>query len=82
MIEVMGKKIDIEKEITLLEFSKQFQNSFKNEIILAKVNNRLKDLTDVLYPKNNYKIEFLDISDPNGFRTYQRSIIFLFIFFI
>lgn len=82
MIEVMDKKIDIEKEITLLEFSKQFQNSFENEIILAKVNNRLKDLTDVLYPKNNYKIEFLDISDPNGFRTYQRSIIFLLIYSI
>ncbi len=82
MVEVMGEKFELEKATTLLELSRMVKTKFENEIILAKVNNKLRDLIDTIYPQNDYKVEFLDISDPNGFRTYQRSITFVLIYAI
>lgn len=82
MIKIMGKEIEIASNTTLLELSKKYQHLFKYEIILAKVNNRLKDLSEIVYPENNYRIDFLDILDSNGYRTYQRSVVFLLIYAI
>ncbi len=82
MITVLGEKIELTKSTTLLELSKKFQSYFSNEIILAKVNNRLSDLSEIIYPENDCRIEFLDISNPNGYRTYQRSVVFLLIYAI
>ena len=79
MIEIMGKKIQLEKNITLWELSHDYKNQFEHEIILAKVNNKLKDLSEIIYKDSNYKIEFLDINDKNAFRAYQRSVIFLLV---
>ncbi len=82
MIEIMGKKIQLEKNITLWELSHDYENQFEHEIILAKVNNKLKDLSEIIYKDSNYKIEFLDINDKNAFRAYQRSVIFLLVYAI
>ncbi len=82
MITVLGEKIELTKSTSLLELSKKFQSYFSNEIILAKVNNRLNDLSEIIYPENDCRIEFLDISNPNGYRTYQRSVVFLLIYAI
>ena len=62
MIEIMGKKISLEKNITLWELSHDYKNQFENEIILAKVNNKAKDLSEIIYKDSDYKIEFLDIN--------------------
>lgn len=82
MITVLGEKIELTESTTLLELSKKFQTYFSNEIILAKVNNRLSDLSEIIYPENDCRIEFLDISNQNGYRTYQRSVVFLLIYAI
>ncbi len=82
MITVLGEKIELTKSTSLLELSKKFQSYFSNEIILAKVNNRLSDLSEIIYSENDCRIEFLDISNPNGYRTYQRSVVFLLIYAI
>lgn len=82
MITVLGEKIELTKSRSLLELSKKFQSYFSNEIILAKVNNRLSDLSEIIYPENDCRIEFLDISNPNGYRTYQRSVVFILIYAI
>ncbi len=82
MITVLGEKIELTESTTLLELSKKFQSYFSNEIILAKVNNRLSDLSEIIYPENDCRIEFLDISNPNGYRTYQRSVVFILIYAI
>lgn len=82
MITVLGEKIELTKSTSLLELSKKFQSYFSNEIILAKVNNRLSDLSEIIYSENDCRIEFLDISNPNGYRTYQRSVVFILIYAI
>lgn len=52
--------------------------TFPRPILLAKVNNELKELhNQLLY---DCSVEFLDISDANGYRAYQRSVSFLMIY--
>lgn len=44
-------------------------------VISAKVNNKVEDLTFRLY--NDKLVEFLDITNPSGQRTYARSLLFV-----
>jgi len=68
----------IQKGTTLLELSKSHPHTKKWPILVATVNNELQDLSrQLLYDS---EIEFLDVSDPNGFRTYQRSVSFLMVY--
>jgi len=63
---------------TLLELSTKFAQVCKFPILVAKVDNELQDLSrKLLYDAS---VEFLDLSDPNGFRTYQRSCTMLLIY--
>jgi uridine kinase len=64
--------------VTLLELSRSFQPASGRPIFLAKMDQNLEDLrTPLTY---DCAVEFLDISDPNGFRTYQRGLSFLMIY--
>jgi len=64
--------------ISLYELSKKFPHVCKKPILAAKVNNELQDsmLRPVPYDST---IEFLDITDPHGFRAYQRGVSFMMI---
>ena len=70
-------------DTTLYELSKTISNATDNKtfprpVLLAKIDNQLKEFhTKLLYDCN---VEFLDISDSNGFRAYQRSVSFLMIY--
>ncbi len=76
---IMGLETEkVSKETTLLELSKSYQHLFKNQILLAKVDNELQELNKTLV--EDCKVEFLDITDSNAFRTLQRSIVFVMIY--
>ena len=61
---------------SLHELCKNYE--FPRSILLAKVDNELKELHNPLLYDST--VEFLDISDANGYRVYQRSVSFLMLY--
>ena len=68
----------VPKAATLLELSKSYAHTKTRPILVAKVDNELQDLSRQLLFDST--VEFLDISDPNGYRAYQRSVSFLLVY--
>ena len=67
-VKINGKNFQLTKGITLEEVSHDFEKDFKYPILLAKVNNRLRELT---YPiKEESEIEFLDLTSREGNRCH------------
>ena len=60
---------------TLLDVYHGFNLNFPFQVVSAKVNNISEGLTFRLY--NNRDVEFLDIRDSSGMRTYVRSLCFI-----
>lgn len=60
---------------TLLNIYSGFNLNLPYQIVSAKVNNRTEGLMFKVY--NNKDVEFLDVRDPSGMRTYVRSICFV-----
>jgi uridine kinase len=70
------------KKLVKLNEAKQLHelidiNETEFPILLAKVDNELKELNVTV--NRDCMVEFLDITDPNGFSTYQRSVSFMMI---
>ena len=63
---------------TLLTLSQAHAQITRHPILVATVDNELKDLSHSL--QFDSTIEFLDITNPNGYRAYQRSVSFLMIY--
>jgi len=63
---------------SLLELSQSYAYIRTWPILVAKVDNELQDLSRKLL--FNSTVEFLDLSDPNGYRAYQRSVSFLMVY--
>ena len=75
---IMGEEpIKISKEKNLLEISKDYSHLFKNDILLAKVNNEVTELHRLL--SDDAEVEFLDITDPSAYKAYQRSMVLLMV---
>lgn len=74
---VMGEIVEFEKGTTFQELAKKVQHKFSAPIVLAKQNNRLKELTSTVRKSDN--IEFFDLTNTDGMRIYHRSISFLMI---
>lgn len=73
-------KVEINKTIyeyarntTLLEISKDFQKDFKNDIILAFVNNKLRELFKPVL--EDCSVRFVTTADDAGHKTYNRGMI-------
>ncbi|BEG99911.1 uridine kinase [Bacteroides sedimenti] len=60
---------------SLLQIFKGFDLDFPYQVVSAKVNNRSEGLNFRVY--NNKDVEFLDVRDPSGMRTYVRSLCFV-----
>jgi uridine kinase len=75
---VNGFTVSVEKGTTLLTLSQQFTSAAPYPFIIAKVDNELQDLCRPVL--HDCAVEFLDITDPNGFRTYQRTASFLMVY--
>ena len=79
-VEINGKKYQMSKGMTLEEISKEFQKEYKYPIILARVNNRLKELTKVL--EKSATIEFLDLSSREGNRSHISGLTYVLLYAI
>ncbi len=79
MLQICCKNNNIYKDFpigsSLLDIYYGFNLNFPYQVVSAKVNNRSEGLTFRVY--NNKDIEFLDIRDQSGMRTYVRSLCFV-----
>lgn len=72
-VEIGGKTYEYPEHTTLLEVGKDFQKDFKNQIILAFVNNKLRELFKRV--TNNSTIRFVTVEEDAGGKTYMRGMI-------
>lgn len=79
MVQIYCKNNDTYKEFpigsSLLDIYNGLELNFPYSVVSAKVNNRSEGLTFKVY--NNKDVEFLDIRDSSGMRTYARSLCFI-----
>ncbi len=71
---------DVTKEyqygVTFEVIARDFKDQFKSDIAIAVFNGKLRELNK--YPEKDGVLEFLDLSDGTGHRTYKRTAILLF----
>ncbi len=79
-IQVNNHKYQVSKGITLEEIAGQFQKNYRYPIILAKVNNILKELTSQVTDKS--QIEFLDLTTREGNRSHISGLTYILIYAI
>ena len=76
MLQICCKNNNISKEFpigsSLLDIYYGFNLNFPYQVVSAKVNNRSEGLNFRVY--NNKDVEFLDIRDSSGMRTYVLSV--------
>lgn len=70
-IKINNQVYDYQEKITLKDLAKQF----KNDAIIAKVNNRLRELN--YYINYNCEVEFLDLTNADAVRVYETSMRYL-----
>lgn len=71
-------EVETTRGTSLFELSEKYAAPSTRPALVAKVNGELQDLArTVLYDS---KIEFLDITNPQGFRAYQRGVSFLMVY--
>ena len=79
MLQICCKNNNNSKEFpigsSLLDIYYGFNLNFPYQVVSAKVNNRSEGLNFKVY--NNKDIEFLDVRDSSGMRTYVRSLCFV-----
>ena len=66
------------KDTTLLEISKDFQHEFKYPIILARVGNRLKELSNQI--QESCTIEFLDLTSREGNAAHINGLVYVMLY--
>ena len=72
-ITINNEKYKYSKGITLQEIYMEHQGDLKHPVILARVNNRLRELSTKIY--EDVSIEFLDLSSPEGNRAHINGLI-------
>jgi uridine kinase len=72
-VEVNGKTYEYPEKATLLEISRDFRKDYDNDIILAFMNNKLRELFKQADDKST--IRFVTTADDTGHKTYTRGMI-------
>ncbi len=80
IVKVNGVEKEIIKGLTYKELSKEYQKDYKRPIVIANVNNHLKELHEKIM--TNCEIEFIDSTSKIGNRIYLESLIFMNIYAI
>lgn len=70
-----GNVYTYSKDVTFLEISKEFQENYQFEIIAAKVNGKIFDLSRKI--ERDCDVEFLDLTDNLGNKIFERGLIYL-----
>lgn len=71
------KPIEFEEGTTYKEISEHFKDRFKYDILVARVDNTLTDLSDTL--KKNCNIDFFDRTSSIGNAVYRRSVRYILV---
>ena len=79
-ITVNDQKFKYSKGITLEEVLTEHQQNHKYPILLARVNNRLKELSSELREDSN--VEFLDLTTHEGNRVHINGLILVLLYAI
>ena len=74
-LKIMGESRTVTKGITLLDVAKDYQEKFKYPIILAKVGNHYRELTDLI--TSDDEVVFLDLKERRGNAVYVNALVFL-----
>lgn len=77
-IKIAGNEVDVIKGETLYQISKKIHKDDYFKYLGVRVNNRLKGLCSRDY-KENDRIEFIDITDPDGHRIYVRTLSLIYV---
>ncbi len=74
---IVNNKTDVVVDVntSLAELGKLYKSVAKGQILAAKVNNIERDLSYRI--NDDCQVEFFDVTSELGFRTYQRSAIFI-----
>lgn len=72
-VEINGKEYEYPEHTTLLDISRDFQEEYGEQIILAFVNNKLRELFK--RAKDNSSIRFVTVEEDAGMKTYTRGMI-------
>ena len=72
-IEIKGNVYEYPSGTTLLDISRDFQKEYDSQIILAFVNNKLRELFK--HVNDNCSIRFVTVSEDAGHKTYQRGMV-------
>ena len=79
-LKINGKNYKYTRGLTLEEISKDFLNDYKYPILIARVDNRIKELNSVV--EENCEIEFLDLTSREGNRTHISGLTYLLLYVI
>ena len=77
-VKIKNKKYQLSKGMTLEEISKEFQKEYKYPILLAKVNNKLEELTSTV--NDNATITFYDLTTREGNRTHISGLTYVLLY--
>lgn len=72
------KMVDVDEQTTYEDILSNYSDLINSQIVLAKVNNHLRELSETINPSCS-EIVFLDTSDVDGNRVYMRSLAYIFI---
>jgi len=74
-VEVNGKVYEYPENTRILDIAKNFRKDYEHDIILAFMNNKLRELFK--YAKDNCTLSFVTTADDAGHKTYVRGLILL-----
>ena len=77
-VTINNRKYQYNKDVTLEEIAKDQQKHFKYPILIAKVDNRLKELSTVVKDKSN--ITFLDLTSREGNRCHINGLVYIMLY--
>ena len=75
---VNGKTYKYSKGITLLEIANELEKDRKHPILLAKINNRFKELSTTV--TEDSEIEFIDLTTREGNRCHVNGLIYMLVY--
>jgi len=74
-VEVNGRIYEYPENTRILDIARDFRKDYEHDIILAFVNNKLRELFK--YAHDNSKLSFVTTADDVGHKTYVRGLILL-----
>lgn len=77
IVTLNNEKYEIDNKTSLLELGRLYGQDCRSDIVAAKVNNDIKELSYEL--TQDAEVKFLDLTDEDGMRIYRRSLYFIFI---